>query len=187
MSPNRTLAEVCRSHRLTSKRLLAPSLQVAHQWIEQLARDGHAAVNLFPATVVQLAMEWAAPLLADSGRTLANRALGPLVVQQAWSQLDPRGYFASLAPSAGLSSAVFESLRAVRLAGGDSQLLRSTRLGNERKQADLVLLAEYYEDFLRQHALVDEADVLDMAIAYVQEDPCASGPARWCCCQRAGS
>src|SRR5687768_5542984 len=101
------LNEVCERNRLPTKWLLAPSHRVGHQWVERLVRSGHSVVNLHATTVLRFALELVGSDLAKDGLTLAGRSLGSLVVDAAWDQLNPGGYFGRLEQSSELSLAVF--------------------------------------------------------------------------------
>jgi hypothetical protein len=51
------IAVVCRSHLLEPKLLVAPSLRVAHQWLEHVVRHGTSVVNVQPTTLQSLAID----------------------------------------------------------------------------------------------------------------------------------
>ena len=49
------LAEACREHRVPEKWLIAPSLRVGHQWLDQVTRSGGPVLNVHVLTVRSLA------------------------------------------------------------------------------------------------------------------------------------
>ena len=159
------LSSVCGRSLLHTKWLLAPSHRVSHQWIEALIRSGQSVVNLHPTTVLRLALDIVGFELAKDGLTLAGRSVGPLVVNATWNQLSPVGYLGRLEQSADLSAAVCKSLLSLRLAGASVSDLNESHLESVAKAKDIVVLLNAYEEFLKAHALVDEADVLSRAIA----------------------
>ena len=166
-----TLKDACKSNLLHTKWLLAPSHRVGHQWIEALVRSGQSVVNLHPTTVLRLALDIVGFELAEDGLTLAGRSVGPLVVDATWDRLSPDGYLGRLEQSADLSAAVCESLLSLRLAGASADDLDESHLESAAKAKDIVVLLNAYEEFLKAHALVDEADVLSRAIAELRADP----------------
>ena len=55
---------------LTEKWLIAPSLRVGHQWLEAIVRGGQPAVNVRVNTIKGLALDLAAPEMADKKASL---------------------------------------------------------------------------------------------------------------------
>ena len=165
------LNDVCTANLLHTKWLLAPSHRVGHQWVENLVRRGQSAVNLHPTTVLRLALDIVGFELAENGLTLASCSVGPLVVDATWDQLSPDGYLGRLEGSADLSAAVYESLLSVRLAGASANDLNESHLESAAKAKDIVVLLNAYQEFLKAHSLVDEADVLSRAIAGLKANP----------------
>ena len=170
-----TLSDICIANLLHTKWLLAPSHHVGHQWIETLVRSGRSTVNLHPTTVSRLALEVVGPQLAADGLTLASSSVGALIVDATWHQLKPDGYLGRLQQSIDLSSAIFDSLSALRLAGCSADDIVTSHLESEAKANDIVLLLKAYETFLKSHALVDDADILRLAIARISADPTIFG------------
>ena len=166
-----TLSGVCSDNLLHLKWLLAPSHRVGHQWIEALVRNGQSVVNLRPTTVLRLAIDIVGFEMAEDGLTLASRSVGPLVVDATWDQLSSDGYLGRLAPSDDLSAVVCESLLSLRLAGASASDLDESYLESVAKAKDIIVLLNAYEEFLKAHALVDKADVLNRAIAKLKADP----------------
>lgn len=171
-----SLGTVCAAHLLDTKWLLAPSHRVGHQWIESLVRRGQAVVNLHPTTLLRLGLDLIGSELAVEKLTLASGELGPLIVEAAWNQLQPEGYFGRLESTAELSAAVFDSLLSLRLAECSANSLNATNLESSAKGADLCQLLSAYEAFLAQHRLVDAADVLRRAIRCLQAKTAAPKP-----------
>ena len=109
------LAGICRDHLLAGKWLIAPSLRVGHQWVEQVARSGQPAVNLRVTTVRSLVLELSG---TAPGRLILGR--GPeILVSRVLSDLrrkEPR-YFTTLEPFPSLITALTRSLDDLRTAG----------------------------------------------------------------------
>ena len=166
----RTLGAVCAANLLETKWLLIPSQRVGHQWIETLVRNGQPAVNLRPTTVIRLALDLIGSELAHEGLTYADRSVGSLIVDAAWSRLSPSGYLGRLRPSTELSCIVYDSLMALRLTGAEAAKLDGSQLESAAKTRDIQILMRSYEQFLKIHRLVDRADVLRRAIARLRDD-----------------
>jgi PD-(D/E)XK nuclease superfamily len=160
-----TLREICTAYLLETKWLLVPSQRVGHQWIERLVRNGTPAVNLRPTTVIRFALDLVGSELAKEGLTYADRDVGSLIIDAAWGRLPADGYLGRLRPSTELSSIVFESLMALRLSGAKPGKLDGSQIESAAKAKDIQSLFHAYEDFLKNHRLVDRADILRRAIA----------------------
>jgi ATP-dependent helicase/nuclease subunit B len=92
-----------------------------------------------------------------------------LLVEAAWSTLSNDGYPTSLERTANLTQVVYDSLVAVRLAGLSPEDVSSTRLENDKKAADLVVLLKAYDELLSEHRLVDETEIYRRAIARLKD------------------
>jgi RecB family exonuclease len=174
-----TLAAVCQAHLLDTKWLLAPSHRVGHQWIEALVRGGQAVANLRPTTPLRLAVDLIGDELAADGLALIGRSIGPLLIDAAWERLPANGYLGRLEPSAELSSAVFESVLSLRMAGVDAGGVEEARVESAAKAKDIAVLLDTYRDSLNEHRLVDEADVFRRAMARLKSDPEAFDGQTW--------
>jgi ATP-dependent helicase/nuclease subunit B len=166
-----TLATICQQRLLDEKWLIAPSHRAGHQWVETLVRSGQAVVNLRPTTTLRLALDLVGPELAERSLSVASRALGPLIIESAWSRLQEGRYLSRFEPSPDLASMVCDSLRALRLAGCRAETIRESDFESADKARDIIVLLEAYEKFHRAHALVDDADILRRAIGRVAAEP----------------
>jgi len=171
-----TLASICKAHLVDCKWLLAPWHRTAHQWIEALVRDGQPVVNLRSTTVLSLALDLAAPKMLEQGFTLTTAVIGSMIVDAAWSKLPSDGYLAKLQTSPDLSSAVYDSLISLRLAGSSADGIQEAHLESTVKGRDIVVLLRSYEEFLSTHKVVDRADLLRLATNRLKSDPAALGP-----------
>jgi ATP-dependent helicase/nuclease subunit B len=165
-----TLASICEAHLVDLKWLLAPSRRTANQWIETLVRGGQPLVNLHPTTVLSLALDLVGPKMLEQGLTLASAVIGSTVVDAAWSKLPPDGYFAKLRTSSDLSSAVYDSLLSLRLAGSIADAIQEAHLESAAKWKDILVLLRSYEEFLSTQKLVDRADLLRLATNGLKSD-----------------
>lgn len=161
------LAAICRENLLTEKWLLAPSLRVGHQWVEQVARSGQPAVNLRVTTVRSLIMELSgtAPgklILGRGSEILVSKVLSDLRREQ------PR-YFTTLEPFPSLITALTRSVNDMRTAGISSEELRDAetrrhgdagRKDPNLKMQELADLLTGYEEGLEKAGLVDYGGLL---------------------------
>lgn len=171
-----TMLTICKANLLNTKWLLAPSRRIAHQWIETTVRGGQPVVNLHPATVVSLALDLVGPEMLDRRLTLASAPIGSMIVDAAFSKLPPDGYLSKLRPSADLTSAIYDSLVSLRLAGSSADGIQEAHLESNVKARDIIVLLRSYEAFLVDHKLVDSADLLRLATNRLKAEPTALGP-----------
>jgi hypothetical protein len=164
-----SLHDTCNSYLLHTKWLLAPSRRTGHQWIDTLVRGEQSVVNLHPTTIVRLALELIGHELVAQRLTLANRNVASLAIDTNWNVLSDNGYLGKLRRSFGLSDAVCDSLLSLRLAGYTAERIETTHFESAAKANDVKHLLNAYENFLKTHALLDEADVLKRATISLRE------------------
>lgn len=167
MNEVNTIQNVCVDRLLDPKWLIVPSSRTGTSWIEFIVRSGTPCVHLTPATLRQFALELAGPLLAKRGLTVLDDAIGPLIVDWAWSRLD-HGYFSTLKKSPGLLSSVSRTIEQLRMHGISAEDLRSASSDRgdaipEAKATDLGVLLNAWNDYLREYHIADQADVLRLA------------------------
>ena len=112
------LAAACREHRIREKWLIAPSLRVGHQWLDQVTRAGEAVLNVHVQTVRSMAMKVLASQLAGGTLKVASPAVRRLVVAAAWQAvMKDDGYLGSARLTPGLLALAESSLLDLRMAG----------------------------------------------------------------------
>jgi ATP-dependent helicase/nuclease subunit B len=168
VADTRTLSRICAANVLNAKWLIAPSHRIGHQWIERLVRGGQGVANLHVTTLLGFAMSVAVEELAFRKMALAGSVAGPLVVAQACKRLPADGYFGRLEPSTSLFALIHESFSSLRLAGTTAHDIKEAHFESAAKAKDFALLLAAYEDVLHSQALVDDADVLRIAVARLQ-------------------
>jgi len=167
------LGRLCEERPLEEKRLLAPSLRIAHQWVESLARSGTAALNLRPATLGSLALELAQPGMRARDARLASDLARTVLVGRAWARAagspagasPPRGggYLSRLEPTYRLVETLRGAVDSLRLAGLGPEELARAGFEAEAKGRELSALLANYLDELRLRSLVDYAEALRLA------------------------
>ncbi len=158
------IRELCSSHVLEEKWLLAPSYRVAFQWLERVALSGQPAVNVRLKTVPSLALELASPRMAAEGLSPLRRlGLELLVYELLRRDRQITGYLSRLRASPGLAKAVSRSLLDLRLAGLSAKDLRARDFEASDKGKELIHLLRAYEEETRKRGLADYAETLRLA------------------------
>ncbi len=166
------LSDLCHTHLLEEKRLIAPSLRVGHQWLESVARSGQPVVNVHIKTLRGLAMDMAGPELLASGRTPLSRLAAVFLMERVWAQCKPglESYLASVQPSTRFYEKLHQTLLQIRLAGGSGAKLKPKDFEVESKGREIVQLLKAYEEELRNTQKVDYASCLRIALERLHQD-----------------
>jgi hypothetical protein len=158
------LREVCLSHPLAEKWVVAPSRRIGYQWLDEIARSGANILNARVKTMESLAMDLAEAEMARAGL----RRLGPIeaeiIVFRVIAGLGD-GYFGGLSPTRKLAAAVLRTLEDLRLAGLVSTQLSPDSFESDRKGKSLIRLLSLYEAELALRNLCDGAAVFRTAAA----------------------
>lgn len=171
----RLLTQACRGHLLAEKWLIAPSLRVGHQWLDTVVRGGQPAVNVRINTIKGLALQLAAPEMANRGASPISPDGAAILVDSIINRL-PKGdasYLSGLQPSPGLSQTMLSAIDAIRLAGMGTEELRPEAFEVPAKAKDITKLLREYVTQLDALGLVDYAAVLHMAKLRLTNDPTA--------------
>jgi len=166
------LAEACREHRVPEKWLIAPSLRVGHQWLDQVTRSGGPVLNVHVLTVRSLAMKILTAQLADGSVMVASPAVRRLVVAAAWQRaMKDDGYLGTARPTPGLLELAERSLLDLRMAGLGPADLDGARFEEATKGTELRKLLAAYQAELDDRNLIDHADAARRAVEAVRESP----------------
>ena len=87
----RALREQCQAEPLAEKRLLAPSLRVGYQWLDQVARSGQPALNLRVTTLPGLALELASREMERQGVSFLRGMAAEVLVDRLLTRLGQAG------------------------------------------------------------------------------------------------
>ena len=137
------LAGFSASHPLDEKRLVAPSRRVGNQWLDAAARAGQPLLNVRVETLGSLALDLAAPALADAGLTRTPRRAEQLLIDRVLRALLREGrlpWLSRAKPGAALAATVLASLTEVRQQGVPEDRLRTGVLEDAVKSVDITLL-----------------------------------------------
>lgn len=163
------LAAICAENLLTEKWLLAPSLRVGHQWVEQAARTGQPVVNLRVTTPLGLALQ----SLSSAGKdvTLLPRQAHELVVDRLWCSLareqsDP--YLASVEVTPGFLSRLAATIADLRGAGVTARQMDAGIFEVSAKGREVAALYDAYCRELERLNVYDSARVLTEAAPLIE-------------------
>jgi hypothetical protein len=159
------LAEICRCRLLAEKWLLAPTLRIGYQWITRIVRSGLPVANLHVRTISSLAFDLASPLLAEKRLKRASSRVSLLLVDRALRRVRREGlaYLSEAAEGGGITEAIHETLRSLRLAGVTPRDLEKGIFEVDSKGGDIRDILEAYLELLESEGLCDYADILNLA------------------------
>lgn len=157
------LIEAMRQRPLDEKWLLAPNRRVGWQWLERAARSGTPAVNAHPKTIRGVALDIAAPHIAQQGLRFLKPLQGVMLTEAAWRRLDPASnYFAGATPDLPFFERLHKSLQELRLAG--KQRIEADVLKTPEKADTLNRLLDAYAEECQLRNCIDYADALTLAL-----------------------
>jgi len=165
---------VARTKLLREKWLLCPNRRIGLQWLDRLARNSQPVVNLRLHTPVSLALELAAPKL--NGRQLLPPLGRTVLAARLLKQLGT-GYLGTLRPSLALAERLAATLHDLRLAGVEPEDLERGRFEAAAKGRELMELYRAYCAELKNHNLVDDAELFRLAGTELPADVIVLAPA----------
>lgn len=169
------LGRVCRTRLFEEKRLIAPSRRTGQQWLDQLVRNGQPVLNVRVQTWRALVFDLAAPVFLRQGLAPLSETTGVLLVDTLWSTQPPEGesYFTRQQRSLRFSSALWATLRALRLGGVASGDLSAGAFEDPAKAREIAAVLRALEQSLEARRQVDYAAQLRIASDRVRSDPAA--------------
>jgi ATP-dependent helicase/nuclease subunit B len=173
----RELGTICREHVLEEKLLLAPSLRTGYQWLDVVALAGQPLLNVRVTSLLHLALELAAPVMAHDGLTflrgLAEEVMTARVFASLKEQANATGYLTSLEASPGLIRSLRSTLADLRLAGLIAKRLKAGSFEVEAKGREIASLLALYEAELTSGRLIDYTGMLALATRRLRENSAA--------------
>ena len=170
----RSLGDFCREHVLEEKWLIAPSLRVGFQWLDQVARSGQPVLNVRVKTLGHMALELASPEMSRQRVAYLRGARAQVLVGRIFGRLGETGksgYLAALKPGPGLIQNILGALRDLRLAGLTASDLVETAFEVAEKGREIRSLLIEYEKELGASGLLDYAEVLRIGADRLRKDP----------------
>jgi hypothetical protein len=164
------LAQACREHPLAEKWLIAPSLRVGYQWLDAVASNSQPVLNTRVSTLRGLALDLAAPVLAERNLAPASARCGAMIIDKIIGQLrhQKQPFLSRLTPSAGLAQAFHASIDSIRLAGLGSADLASRHFEDQEKGEALQAILDQYLKQLHAGGLIDYAQLVEIAIGQLE-------------------
>ena len=172
------LAAICKDYRINAKWLMAPSMRVGFQWLDNVTRSGQPVLNVRIKTLHRSALDLVMPELDQTGKTYVGRLRSELLVSSIFSKLKEvgQGYFTALEPSPGLIQAFVSTINDMRLSGLRALDLQPDVFEVKEKGLETQQILGQYEEELEKQSLVDFADILEMASKALKDNPGAVSP-----------
>lgn len=159
-----------------------PSWSAPRQWLDQVSRAGQPVVNCRVSTIVGWAHELAALQLLAQGSTAASGVAARELVDRVVAELRAEGrlpYFGGHSAYREIVQLVHETLDLLRPGGCDPAALQPRHCDPPAKGADLQLIFQRYRTALAESHLVDQFDLLDLAVARLKQEPAALPRDAW--------
>ena len=134
--PQKALSEICDTHRLREKILIAPSFSQGHQITESLVKDGIPYINLRIKTLPSLAHEIIDLDLAKASIKYLSEKSTRIILEDLFNQIREKedSYFHGIEPKEGMADALGKAIRELRMAGIKADDLSSKGFINEFQQ-----------------------------------------------------
>ncbi len=170
-----SLKQICNTHLLAEKWLLAPSRRIGLQWVESVARDGQPAVNVRVKTFHSLARDLVNPQLVNGKASVVSKQGASIFVLDILRRAQDRLTYFRGAHVESLAAAVTRTLHTLRMSNVSVDDLKPEQFESPAKFEDVRLLLGMFNVELGNRQLADEAELLRMATAHLSaSEPYAS-------------
>lgn len=161
------LAALCRTHVTRSKWVFVPTHSIGRTLGERIALGGTNWLNLRFVTPLDVALRMGAPFLVERGIEPSEEGLGPALIMRLLLDLPLEGgYFRPLADQPTMGQALWGTIRELRMAGINSEVLKAGAFASAQKHAELRALLASYEKFLTSNNRGDMAVVYEEAVKH---------------------
>ncbi len=163
---NNQLARICNDYRIITKWLIAPSMRIGFQWLDNVTLAGQPVLNIRVKTLQRTALDLSISELDRTGKTYLGRLGAELLVSSIFMKLKEgvgQGYFTALQPSPGLIQAFVSTINDMRLAGITASDLRPDAFEVTEKGLETQKILAEYERELEKQGIADFADILRVA------------------------
>lgn len=162
----KALLEICRTHKLREKILIAPSFCQGHQITETFVKGGGSYINLRMKTLTSLAHEIIDLDLAEASIAYLSETASQIIIEDLFNQIreNQDSYFHALEPKEGMVAALGDALRELRIAGIKADDISPEIFVNEKKGKEIKELFRKYESNLREKHYADDPAILTRAI-----------------------
>ena len=156
---------------LREKILLAPSLRVGRQWLDQAASRAGGLANCRAATARRLAMDLASPVLRRRGLNPASRQEKTRLIGLALASLKEGGggYFSRLPPSLAMAEVILDAIEEVEQVMPDRAGAGLKYAAPPEKTRELNRLIREYHSGLAKNGLAGTGTVLVAALSAARE------------------
>jgi len=161
------LGEVLETKVLTEKLIIAPTLRIGHEWLENIAFRT-SFINARIKTLPTLAIEVASPVLSSKGLSYLNSRLSELYSLSLLLNFGGE-YFQRLGARPSVARAIKRTIEDLRLAEVRPEKLRNISGGMNTLICELAKILEKYEAELKERKLMDYADTLKISKKIIQE------------------
>ncbi len=146
------LAAICKDYMINAKWLIAPSMRIGFQWLDNVTRSGQPVLNVRVKTLHRAALDLAMHELDQIGKTYVGRLRSELLVSSIFSKLKEvgQGYFTALEPSPGLIQAFVSTINDMRLSGLSAIDLQPDIFEVKEKGLETQKILGQYEDGIRK-------------------------------------
>ena len=135
------LAELCRAHPTRSKWVFVPAHAIGRTIGDRLVLSGTDWANLRFVTPFEIALRMGAPFLVERGIDPSEEGLGPALVMRLLLDLPEKGgYFRPLASQPSMATALWMTMKELRMAGVGPADLAPESFESPDKHAELVAL-----------------------------------------------
>ena len=168
----KTLTEICSTHKLREKILIVPSFSQGHHITESLVKNGIPYINLRIKTLSSLAHETVDLDLAKESIKFLSETSSLIIIEDLFNQLREKrdSYFHNLEPKEGIVSSIASALRELRVSGISADHLSPKYFVNEKKGSEIRELLEQYEIFLKEKKHADHPEILRRAIEKLKKE-----------------
>jgi hypothetical protein len=170
------LLEVCRNRVLEEKWLIAGSIRIGRQWLDQVTLQGTAPFNVRLKTFRGFILFAASNTLARNASSFLNSFEAMVLIDRIISIIKkiPSSYFGEVRCSRNLSKIIYSSIQSIRLAGLRSGDIESCQFETPEKGIFITSVLQEYEKFLETNNMLDYPDVLALVERELNEDSSSS-------------
>lgn len=166
-----TLKDICRDNLLHEKWVIAPSLRVGYQWLEQIAKSGQPVMNAHVKTLRRIVLDIASDYMNENHLEFLTGIKAEMLAYDIFSKLENEiGYLSKLNLSRGLVQTMLGSVYDLRLAGLNSENITPENFEVMKKGMDIKALMREYESELRDKKMIDYAGVLRISIDEIKRN-----------------
>lgn len=162
------LSKVNQAYPRIEKVLVTSNYLIGHQILEHLVRSGNSWINFTLATPASLAIDLIEDVIISNNLELLSVNMNLIVMDSVFNSLFHSGkltYFEKHPINKGMIEALVCSIHNLRMCGIAPENIQTGKFVSPAKAKDLALLLAEYEKVLREHKLIDTAELLHMALS----------------------